>query len=228
VAGGMKDVRSLEIGYGKGPLQGTGDGHVALDYSFIALRLYIDPQYLRARAMAARLPFRDGSFSFVFTVAALEHVPDADVSPRCIEMLKPGGVAYVSPACHAAQYNCEGIPVRPYVDFTLRQRLVRLSLPIRTKSWVKALNTLPGRAARRTSSRLRRGPTNLHFKRLRPLRPDYERFWISDSDAVFRLNSHEGCLFPFWGMRGFESSFWENAAVVVRKLTGPEATTAHK
>jgi hypothetical protein len=34
------------------------------------------------------------------------------------------------------------------------------------------------------------------------LKPDYERFWMSDSDACSRLDVHEGCL--FFHSRGYE------------------------
>jgi len=114
---------SLEIGSGKGPLQGIGDDYVALDYSFTALRRFIEPKYLRVCGSAEQLPFRDKCFSFVFSVAAFEHVPNADRAFAEVErVLKPGGIAYLAPAWHCAQYNCEGIPVRPYTDLTLRQK----------------------------------------------------------------------------------------------------------
>ena len=45
-----------------------------------ALRQYIKPQYQRVCATAERLPFPDNSFRFLFTIAALEHVPRADLA----------------------------------------------------------------------------------------------------------------------------------------------------
>lgn len=184
---------TLEIGSGKGALQGLGDDYIALDYSFTALRRYIDPKHGRVCGTAERLPFESGALRFIFTVASLEHVPNADRAFAEIHrVLKPGGVAYLLPAWHCVQYNCEGIPVRPYSDLTLRQKLIKLSLPIRQSIPAKALAALPGRAARRARHAILGGPTDLHFERLRP---DYDRFWMSDSDAAARLDSHEGCLF---------------------------------
>lgn len=188
----------LEIGSGKGALQGLGNAegerYVALDYSFTALRRYVDARHARVCGTAERLPFPDATFSFVFTIAALEHVPGADLAMGEIErVLKPGGVAFLMPAWHCTQYNCEGIPVRPYGDLTVRQKLVKLSLPLRRRPWAKALATLPGRVARRAAWAMTgRGPTRFRFRRLRP---DYQHFWLSDSDAAARLDSHEGCLY---------------------------------
>jgi SAM-dependent methyltransferase len=190
----------LEIGSGKGALQGFGGDYTALDYALTALLRYLRPEHQRVCGSASRLPFRDGAFRFVFTIAALEHVPEAALAFGEIErVLAPGGVAYLAPAWHCVQYNCEGIPVRPYRDLDLSQKLVKATLPLRQNVALKALGTLPGRLARRARWSLRPGPTSLRFERLRP---DYETFWMSDSDAASRLDAHEACL--FFHSRGYE------------------------
>jgi SAM-dependent methyltransferase/uncharacterized protein YbaR (Trm112 family) len=197
-AGGGGPV--LEIGSGKGALQGFGGDYTACDYSLTALRTYVRPEHGRVCASAERLPFASGTFRFVFSVATLEHVPGADRAFAEIErVLAPGGVAYLAPAWHCVQYNCEGIPVRPYRDLDLRQKLVKATLPIRQHVAVKAAGALPGRAVRRALWAVRPGPTEMRFERLEP---DYERFWTSDSDAAARLDAHEGCL--FFHSRGYE------------------------
>jgi SAM-dependent methyltransferase/uncharacterized protein YbaR (Trm112 family) len=195
---------TLEIGSGKGALQGTrvgGGRYVALDYSFTALRRYIDPKHVRVCGTAERLPFADATFALAFTVAALEHVPQADLAfDEIARVLKPGGVAFLAPAWHCVQYNCDGIPVRPYRDLTLMQKWTKATLPLRRHRLVKAAATLPGRVLRRAAWALGgRRPTHFRFRRLRP---DYEVFWLSDSDACSRLDSHEACL--FYRSRGYE------------------------
>jgi SAM-dependent methyltransferase/uncharacterized protein YbaR (Trm112 family) len=193
---------TLEIGSGKGALQGTGgEDYVAVDYSFTALRQYIKPQYQRVCATAEQLPFPDNSFRFLFTIAALEHVPRADLAfDEIHRVLKPGGVAYLHPAWHCTQYNCDGIPVRPYRELTLGQRWVKLTLPLRQRGVVKAAAALPTRVLRRVSWSLAgRRATDMRFRRLRP---DYQTFWVSDSDAASRLDSHEGCL--YFQSRGYD------------------------
>jgi SAM-dependent methyltransferase/uncharacterized protein YbaR (Trm112 family) len=218
---------TLEIGSGKGALQGVGDDYTACDYSLTALRTYVSPEYGRVCASAERLPFAGGTFGFVFSVATLEHVPDAGRAFAEIErVLAPGGVAYLAPAWHCVQYNCEGIPVRPYRDLDLRQKLVKATLSLRQTVLAKAAGALPGRVARRALWALRPGPTRMRFERLRP---DYERFWMSDSDAAVRLDAHEGCL--FFHSRGYEvlspgrgalgQILARHAPVVVRKPLRP-------
>ena len=216
------DGPTLEIGSGRGALQGLGGDYVAADYSFTALRDYIDPAHQRVCATAERLPFPDASIRFIFSIAALEHVPGADRAFDEIDrVLKPGGIAYLHPAWHCTQYNCEGIPVRAYKDLSWRQRGVKLSLPLRRIRAIKAAAALPGRIIRRASWILWRRPTSLHFHRLRP---DYQTFWASDADAASRLDSHEGCL--YFQSRGYQVLFpgggtrqllAGNVAVIVRK-----------
>jgi SAM-dependent methyltransferase len=190
----------LEIGSGKGALQGFGGDYTALDYALTALGRYVRPEHRRVCGTAERLPFPDGVFRFVFSIAALEHVPGADRAFAEIErVLAPGGVAYLAPAWHCVQYNCEGIPVRPYRDLDLRQKLVKLTLPLRRSLLVKAAGTFPARFVRRSRWSVGRAPTELRFERLTP---DYQTFWMSDSDAASRIDSHEGCL--FFASRGYD------------------------
>jgi SAM-dependent methyltransferase len=183
----------LEIGSGKGILQGIGGDYVALDYSLTALKRYIGLRHQRVCATSERLPFFDDTFRFVFTVTVLEHVPNPDLALAEIDrVLKSGGIAFLAPAWHCVAYNCEGIPVRPYRELTWRQKLTKLSLPVRKRLLVKALWCLPGRFWRRTLWSLRKRPSPFRYRRLPA---NYERFWMADSDAVSRLDLHEACLF---------------------------------
>src|SRR6266496_958439 len=92
---------TLEIGSGQGALQGLGENYTALDYSFTALRDYVNPTHQRVCGTAEKLPFPDDSIGFIFSIAALEHVPNADLAfDEIHRVLKPGGVAYLHPAWH--------------------------------------------------------------------------------------------------------------------------------
>lgn len=191
---------SLEIGTGKGSLQGIGQDYCGLDYSLTALSRYVDSKWQRVCGSASALPFFDATFAFVYSVATLEHVIDPKAAFEEIDrILKPGGVVYLLPAWHCVQYNCEGIPVRPYRELSLRQKVTKLSLPIRRHLWLKAGAALPRRVARRLAWRFHRKPTALRYS---ALRPDYDHFWMSDSDAACRLDSHEGAL--FFQSRGYD------------------------
>ena len=190
----------LEIGSGQGQLQGIGNPYVALDYSHYSVSNFIEKDHVRACADAAKMPFADGTFSGLFSLTCLEHVPDARSAFAEIDrILAPGGIAFLLPAWHCVQYNCEGIPVRPYSDLTIRQKLIKISLPLLRSRPYKAMMTLPGRILRRGLWTIRKRPTQLRFK---TLTPDYVNRWCSDSDAIARIDSHEGCL--FFHSRGYE------------------------
>ena len=92
---------------------------------------------------------------------------------------------FLKPAWHCRQWICEGIPVRPYHDLTLRQRWIKATLPIRNSFILRAASVLPVRIAHWIEAAVRRRPGPLHFERLRP---DYETFWMADSDAAVSLD----------------------------------------
>jgi SAM-dependent methyltransferase len=219
---------TLEIGSGKGPLQGIGEDHVALDYSLTALQRYIEPAHQRVCGTADALPFPDGTFGFVYSVTTLEHVRLVGRAFEEIDrVLRPGGLAYLAPAWHCMQDHCEGTLVRPYRDLTPRQKLMKLTFPLRSSILYKGAVTFPGRVLRRGVWHLAGGrPTRLRYNNLRP---DYSHFWIADSDAVSRVDSHEGAL--FFHSRGYEvlrpggaairQLLARHHAVVVRKPARP-------
>src|SRR5215207_3740403 len=133
----------LEIGSGAGVLQGVGEPYVALDFSQVALQKWIDPRHARVGASAERLPFADCRFRLVYSVACLEHVPEAARAFEEIHrVLQPGGIAYLAPAWHCVQYNCDGVPVRPYRDLSAGNKLVKATLPLRRLPLIKALSLI--------------------------------------------------------------------------------------
>jgi SAM-dependent methyltransferase len=183
----------LEIGSGMGYFQDQFPDYVALDYSFIALRRFIADRSFRVCASAETLPFRSNIFSLVFTVAALEHVPRADRAfAEILRVLMPGGVGYVFPAWHCQQWNCDGVPVRPYSELDWSQKWTKLTLPLRNSLGWKAGTHFPRRVLRALSYRRRPAPTALNYRKLRA---NYDRFLTSDSDACSSLDSYEGILF---------------------------------
>ena len=183
----------LEIGSGNGMFQDMSEQYVALDYSLVALREFIAPWRPRICGSAEILPFRDSVFDLVFTRATLEHVPRPDRAfAEILRVLKPGGMGYVFPAWNCRQWNCDGIPVRPYHDLNWPQKLTKLSLPLRESLIWRVLLRFPWRLFRVASHFLKPRPTELKYK---SLRPDYEKFWMSDSDACSCLDSCESVLY---------------------------------
>jgi hypothetical protein len=81
------------------------------------------------------------------------------------------------------------IPVLPYAELGLRQKLVKFLLPILRSRSYKALNRLPVRVWRR----LRAKPQNpLRWRRLDPY---HGPLWTADADATTDIDCHEGILF---------------------------------
>ncbi|MBC8108797.1 MAG: methyltransferase domain-containing protein [Anaerolineae bacterium] len=214
----------LEVGSGRGPLQGIGQDYTALDYAFTLLRRNVDPKHHRVCGTAERLPFFDETFAFIYSVDTLEHVPKANLAFEEIHrVLKPGGVAFLLPAWHCVQYVCDGLAHRPYSDLTFRQRLVKFSLPMRKLPAAKAIAAMPARVARRIGWWLSGAkPTAFRFS---SLKPDYEHFWESDFDACSRLDSHEGVL--FFKSRGYEL-LSPNGGTIRQLLTRHEPVTVRK
>lgn len=217
---GLEDRAVLEVGCGRGAFQDVVRDWTGVDLALSA-RAHLRKPFVVASAES--LPFRSASFAGVWSITVLEHVPDPE---RALEeiarVLEPGGVAYLAPAWHCRPWAAEGYQVRPWTDFDWRGKLVKASIPLRDALLVRAARELPVRAARELRFRARpRAPLCFRYRRLTP---NYETFWISDSDACCSMDPHEMLL---WFLsRGWTSPSHPSAvqrlavrhgAIVVRK-----------
>jgi SAM-dependent methyltransferase len=213
----------LELGTGRGALQGLHPGYVGTDLSVESLS-----RWLRAPGFAANgqaLPLRDGSVDFLFSIAVLEHFPEPERGVAEIaRVLARGGVAYLAPAWHCRPWAAEGLHVRPWSDLRFWQRCVKATIPLRGSLAWRGAFALPRRAARRLRFQLSATATNYRYRKLRP---NYEIFWAADSDATASLDPHETAL--YFESRGFEvlspAGGWKSVlhraqALVVRKTVG--------
>src|SRR6266446_1620252 len=196
LASSASDGPVLEIGSGRGAFRDIAPDYVALDLSLSALRRNLAGD-AGLCATADMIPLASASCRFVFSVQTLEHIPSADRALEEIDrVLAPGGVAYLAPAWHCRSWIVDGIPVRPYRDLTWKQRLVKVSLPIRDSVVFRAASSIPWRMWRRLTQP---APGPLKFT---SLQANYEHFWMSDSDACASIDSHEAIL--FFERRGYE------------------------
>lgn len=92
-----------------------------------------------------------------------------------------------------------GYPVRPYSDFGLKGKLIKASLPLRESPALTSLYLYPIRGLRLADAKLRRGPTSFHYWLLTP---NYEHYWMPDSDALNSMDPYEGYL--WFASRGDE------------------------
>jgi SAM-dependent methyltransferase len=181
---------SLEIGCGSGIFADLVPGYIGLEYSFQALCSQGFDGYRRLCGDASRLPFRDASLACILSFNTLEHVPKLDLAfSEMDRVLRPGGWLILKPAWHCTRHTTELIPVLPYSRLNLRQKGVKLMLPILSSKAYKFATKIPWRIWRRSMT----GSANsLAWKRLRPYQGEE---WIPDADATASIDCHEGILY---------------------------------
>lgn len=185
----LRSKRCLEIGCGRGLLQDLVNDYTGVDISE-SVRPYLRKPFLCCDA--AQLPFDDYSFDAGWTITVLEHVPDPEAAlSEMRRVLKPGALLFLKPGWHCRPWICEGIPVRPYSELTARQRWIKATLFLRNARALRAVRMLLRRMIRVMLDWKRQGPVPLYFERLHP---DYETFWMADSDAAVSLDPFDVIL----------------------------------
>ena len=215
----LYEKRCLEVGSGRGAFQDLVADYTGLDLSSSVAGNYRKPF---VSGSAEELPFPDNDFDAIWTITVLEHIPNPEQALNEMRrVLKPGGMLFLKPAWNCRPWICEGIPVRPYSDLSLRQKFVKLTLPLRDSVWWRALKALP----RRLWNSLRREHQSIPL-RYQKLKADYETFWMVDSDACssidpfdaiqwFRSRGDEVVSHPTWQSAFLSRS--EHLVVRVRK-----------
>jgi SAM-dependent methyltransferase len=208
---------SLELGCGFGALTACAPRQVGIDLSYLALHASRGP---RAQAYMERLPFAANTFQFVFSWAAIEHVPRPElVFAEILRVVRPGGAAVLAPAWHCRPWAAEGLEFRPYRDLRPGQRIRKALIPLRSSILWRAAFELPRRIGREIRA-LYRVP-DLEYERLQP---NLQEFLGTDSDAFTSLDPQAAIL--YFAKRGWEVLSHPNARarmlarhepVVVRK-----------
>ena len=210
----------LELGVGTGQLKDICDEYLGIDISVEALKNISDK--LSACASGDELPIKSNSLKAVFTVAALEHFPCPDNAlaemHRCVQN---GGVLYIAPAWHCRTWTSEGINVRPYQDLTFRQKLIKLTIPLRNSKLWRGIFVIPWRICRRLCFLTNQSKTQFKYKKLNA---NFEVFWCSDSDATCSLDSHEAIL--YFLSRGYK--VLSHHGVIKQIFAGGEAVVVQK
>lgn len=186
---GLRDKKCLEIGSGRGCFQQLVADYTGVDCSEQAGRYLKKPFFA---CDARELPFADSSFEAVWTYATVEHVPEPERVLREIRrVLKPDGILIFRPAWHCPSYAAGGYPVRPFSDFNWRGKLVKVYAHLHRTAPCRALALLRLRFI--LLGRHLLGGRNLPYRYTR-LRPNYEQYWMPDSDAVASLDQWETVL----------------------------------
>ena len=197
-AGELPDGLAIELGCGRGVLASVSDRYTGFDLSFRALAA---AAHVRRRVCGdmERLPFRDGSVAFVFSWAAIEHVPNPErVLAEVERVLRRRGVAVLAPAWHCRPWAAEGLEFRPYRQLRPGQRVRKALIPLRNSVAWRALPELGRRALREIRMR-RRAPLPFEYRRLQP---SLAAYFGTDSDAYTDMDPH--AMAVYFASRGWD------------------------
>lgn len=181
--------RVLEVGSGTGLLQDVVEDYIGIDVAFNTTAFMHKP-FITGSAMT--LPFADNSFDAAFSIWVLEHIehPDAMLA-ELRRVIRPGGTLFLVAACDVAPWISQGLHRRPFRDLTMRQRLTKLTIPLRASVPYRVVTTLMRRAGD-LMGYLGEKPTHLRFRRLTP---NFETYWDSDADACVSLDAYSIALY---------------------------------
>jgi SAM-dependent methyltransferase len=193
----------LELGCGRGAFRHLAAAchYVALDLSRNVLRRYLR-SLAAVQADMERIPLASGSVDLVFSVCALEHVPQPSrVLTEIHRVLRPGGVALLAPAWFCRDWAAKGLPVRSYSELSTADKLRKALIPVRNSLIWRSAFVLPRRLARELRFLMRPGKWRMRY---RQLQPNFREYVYTDCDAACSLDPHEVVLlFRRWGYSAF-------------------------
>lgn len=185
---GLQKAHVLDVGSGTGYLQDVVPDYVGLDISSTAVRYYHKPF---VEASATEMPLPDNEFDAAWSIWVLEHVPNPEQALSEIRrVVKDGGLLYMNPAWNATSYAAEGYPVRPYSDLNF------VGMFHKTAWMMQLISPFPQLIQSFTRAGLFAQswggvPARLHY---RSITPNYDHYWMPDSDAINRLDRYEMSL----------------------------------
>ena len=213
----LSDREVLEIGSGRGYLQDVAEKYTGLDISPTVARFYHKKFVLGS---ATAMPFADDTFDGVWSIWVFEHVPNPEQALReARRVTRDNGVLFLLPAWNCTSWAAEGYEVRPYSDFNTVGKIIKASIPLRSSPRFIAMSKLPNRLVRNIVAQF--GPTKLRYRRLSP---NYDQYWVPDSDAVNSIDRYEAML--WFRSRGDECLNCEDAALSIAPM--PLIIRVHK
>jgi SAM-dependent methyltransferase len=205
----LNEREVLEIGSGRGYLQDVAERYTGLDISPSVARFYHKKFVLGS---ATAMPFADDSFDGVWSIWVFEHVPNPEQAFReARRVTRDNGVLFLLPAWNCTSWAAEGYEVRPYSDLNVVGKLIKASIPLRSSPPFLAMSKLPNRLVRDLVAQF--GPTKLRYRRLTP---NYEKYWMPDSDAVNSIDRYEAML--WFRSRGDECLNCDEAALSIAPM----------
>lgn len=173
----LEDKSCLEIGSGRGIFQDMVNNYTGVDLAD-NLSKYYHKKYVAVSS--EKLPFPDSSFDAVFSYATHEHIPALEQAlNEIIRILKPNGVCLFAPAWHTRSWFANGYALRRYSELNLKEKLIKLTIPIRDFILIRWPLVFLRRVIRLFYYLFVPSP-KLYFKKLKA---NYDKYWQSDSDA---------------------------------------------
>jgi SAM-dependent methyltransferase len=218
---GLEQGRVLEIGCGLGFTQ-----HLVTDYVGIDIATYpqkhMDKPFCISNAM--HLPFPDNTFDGVWSIWVLEHIEKPENMLQEIRrVVKSGGHIFICAAFAVAPWVSQGLHRRPFRDLSWSQRLIKLTIPVRSSIPYKIASTLPRRFYDLLHYLWQRQPTSLRYQ---TLQPNYDIYWDYDADAWVSLDSYS--LACYFLSRGDKPYYARGMLQHLLLRSQPQAYTIHK
>jgi SAM-dependent methyltransferase len=184
---GLEDKKVLDIGSGRGYLQDVVADYTGLDISPSVRRFYHKPLVV---ASATLMPLATNQFDAAWSIWVFEHVPNPEAGlEEMRRVTKDGGLLYLAPAWDCTPWAADGYTARPYSDFGIAGKLYKASIPLHI--YFRGLAKPAVRMVRYLAWSLSGEPTRLHYTHLKP---NYDYYWVADSDAVNSLDRYETAL----------------------------------
>jgi len=210
--------RVVEVGCGLGHLNSCHRNWEGLEYSATAVQLAkeIHGESLRIiEADARALPIETCTVDFLFSFAALEHVPDVEKAFFEIKrVLKPNGLAMLAPAWNCRPWTVKKLQQRPYSELGIIQKLEKFLIPMRNHLAYRMILVVPVRLMREILLAVGSSPMVLQYRKLEPDFSLWDRYpHISDDDAFVSIDAHAALTY-------FASRNWEilSHPTIVRRL----------
>ena len=186
-----KGAPVLELGCGRGALAGSVAHYNGLDLSLPALT-EVPRNFRPLCADMEVLPIASASIGYIFSFAAIEHVPNPDrVMAEIERVLRPGGVALLAPAWHCRPWAAEGLEFRPMSELTRSQRIRKRLIPFRNNVLWRGAFEFPRRLWREVRMTSRQ-PLSFEYHRLEP---NLDSYVGTDCDAFTSMDPHAAILY---------------------------------
>ncbi len=189
-----------EIGCGLGHLNSCHPNGHGYEYSSTAVDLAKKTygQGLKISEADARdLPIASNSVDFLFSFAALEHIPELERAFLEIErVLKPNGIAVLSPAWNCRSWTVKKLQQRPFSELSSSEKLGKLLIPLRNSLIFRMACSIPSRLNRELLLLATEGPIELQYQILSPDFSLWNRYeHISDDDAFVNIDAHSALAY---------------------------------